>query len=261
MSSTSYQSNNNEQRQTLPYTPTPPPLLPKPSLSPAVSYYAKSATASPPPLAKKPILAPRPSFTNKAQNVNNTPPPIRRPSGSPVTSSSFENFDKAKSIIQNHQQGKSPSVSDIKFGYQASKNLSSSSLNKSSIMTPPPIAELNNPFFKKSSPPPLSSSPFADQQQEVIKKKRSPPPPPPSRGSYKKEYVEALYDLNATQDGDLSFAFGDRIEVIEKSDKSDDWWKGRIGTQVGMFPGMFIRVSQIFYTDTYTKLYIHFTFY
>lgn len=244
----SYRSNN-EQQKAPSYPSTPPPLLPKPSLSPAVSYYAQSATttSSPPPLAKKPLMVPRSSFTNKVQNAdnnsnNNTPPPIRRPTASPIISNSY------KSVNQQQQN-----QSDMnKLGYTVGgvgRNFSSSSLNSNSspIMTPsstpsisPAVVELRTSSYKKSAPP-LSRSPFADQQpQEVIKKKRTPPPPPPSRGSYKKEYVEALYDLNASQDGDLSFAFGDRIEVIEKSNKSDDWWKGRIGNQVGMFPGMFI---------------------
>jgi amphiphysin len=65
--------------------------------------------------------------------------------------------------------------------------------------------------------------------------KRAPPPPPPPR--IKKEYVEALYDLNAQHEGDLSFQYGDRIQVLEKSDTTLDWWKGKIGGKTGMFPG------------------------
>jgi amphiphysin len=78
-----------------------------------------------------------------------------------------------------------------------------------------------------------------------VKKKRAPPPPPPSRkysspSPPKKEYVEALYELNGPQDGDLSFHVGDLIEVLEKSEKTEDWWKGRLGSQTGMFPGKII---------------------
>ncbi|GAA5804817.1 hypothetical protein HPULCUR_010325 [Helicostylum pulchrum] len=76
--------------------------------------------------------------------------------------------------------------------------------------------------------------------QSVLKKKRPPPPPPPSKGT-KKEFVEALYDLEGSLQGDLSFSVGDRIEVLEKSDTSDDWWKGKIGNQVGMFPANYVR--------------------
>lgn len=81
------------------------------------------------------------------------------------------------------------------------------------------------------------SSPFSDEQQIMIKKKRAPPPPPPPRATKKKIFVEALYDYNASQDGDLSFSSGDCIEIIEKSDNSDDWWKGCIDNKIGMFPG------------------------
>ncbi|KAI9475848.1 MAG: hypothetical protein EXX96DRAFT_485298 [Benjaminiella poitrasii] len=97
------------------------------------------------------------------------------------------------------------------------------------------------------------SSPFSDNQQDeeknispsVVKKKRTPPPPPPSKRTpagninkdEKKEYAEALYNLDAPQDGDLSFRVGDKIEILEKTEKSHDWWKGQIGDRVGMFPG------------------------
>ncbi|KAI8883885.1 BAR-domain-containing protein [Backusella circina FSU 941] len=73
-----------------------------------------------------------------------------------------------------------------------------------------------------------------------VKKKRTPPPPPPSRT--KKEYVEALYDLDAQQEGDLSFRYGDRIEVLEKSETTADWWKGKIGGKTGMFPANYVRI-------------------
>ncbi|KAI8966903.1 hypothetical protein BDF20DRAFT_1005218 [Mycotypha africana] len=93
-----------------------------------------------------------------------------------------------------------------------------------------------------------SSSPFDDQIEVVAKKKRPPPPPPPSKKlnkeeqSSKKELVEALYDLKGPQEGDLSFKVGDLIEVLDKSEKVNDWWKGRLNGQVGMFPANYVRL-------------------
>ncbi|OAD01925.1 hypothetical protein MUCCIDRAFT_144394 [Mucor lusitanicus CBS 277.49] len=61
----------------------------------------------------------------------------------------------------------------------------------------------------------------------------------------RKELVEALYELNAPQDGDLSFHVGDVIEVLEKSDKTHDWWKGRLGDRTGMFPGKLLTTKVV----------------
>lgn len=46
-----------------------------------------------------------------------------------------------------------------------------------------------------------------------------------------------MYDLDAQQEGDLSIRKDDRIEVLERTQDTMDWWKGRIGDRVGMFPG------------------------
>lgn len=70
--------------------------------------------------------------------------------------------------------------------------------------------------------------------------KRPPPPPPPKPRLPEqpaRQYVVALYDLDAQQEGDLSFRKDDKIEIIERTDNTMDWWKGRLGSQVGMFPG------------------------
>lgn len=70
--------------------------------------------------------------------------------------------------------------------------------------------------------------------------KRAPPPPPPKPRVPEqpaRQYVIALYDLDAQQEGDLSFRKDDKIEVLERTDNTMDWWKGRLGSQVGMFPG------------------------
>jgi hypothetical protein len=50
-------------------------------------------------------------------------------------------------------------------------------------------------------------------------------------------YVVALYDFSAQADGDLDFKVGDRIEVVERTDSSEDWWTGRLDGRTGVFPG------------------------
>ena len=70
--------------------------------------------------------------------------------------------------------------------------------------------------------------------------KRAPPPPPPmkSKPTPPVDYVVALYDFAAQAEGDLDFKVGDRIEVVERSGSSEDWWTGRLDGRTGVFPGM-----------------------
>ena len=52
----------------------------------------------------------------------------------------------------------------------------------------------------------------------------------------RKDQVVALYTFDADQEGDLGFRKGDIITVIKRTDKTEDWWTGRIGDRVGIFP-------------------------
>jgi amphiphysin len=56
-------------------------------------------------------------------------------------------------------------------------------------------------------------------------------------------YVVALYDFAAQADGDLDFKVGDRIEVVERSTSTEDWWTGRLDGRTGVFPGMLLHSS------------------
>ena len=47
----------------------------------------------------------------------------------------------------------------------------------------------------------------------------------------------ALYDFEAQADGDLDFKAGGRIEVVERTESSEDWWTGRLNGRQGVFPG------------------------
>lgn len=49
-----------------------------------------------------------------------------------------------------------------------------------------------------------------------------------------KTYAIALYSLEASEEGELSFNEGDRIEVIHKDPSG--WWEGRLNGEVGLFP-------------------------
>ncbi|ORY87763.1 putative BAR adaptor protein RVS167 [Protomyces lactucae-debilis] len=74
--------------------------------------------------------------------------------------------------------------------------------------------------------------------------KKAPPPPPTKPSALKKKEVAvALYDYAAQADGDLSFAAGDRIEVVQRTDESNDWWTGKLNGRQGVFPGNYVRLE------------------
>jgi amphiphysin len=111
----------------------------------------------------------------------------------------------------------------------------------SSFKKPPPPPP--GSFTKEiPGPPPPYTVGNGVGAGSVIGKK--PPPPPPLKSKPKsvppKHYVVALYDFEAQAEGDLSFKAGDRIEVIEKTASSEDWWTGKLNGVQGVFPGKYL---------------------
>ncbi|OBZ79968.1 hypothetical protein A0H81_00141 [Grifola frondosa] len=105
-------------------------------------------------------------------------------------------------------------------------------------------------FTKKAPPPPPSSAvsavppppytPSAYTSAAPVKK--APPPPPPLKPKPKAaSYVVALYDFAAQADGDLDFRAGDRIELVERTDSTEDWWTGKLNGRQGVFPGNYVQ--------------------
>lgn len=76
--------------------------------------------------------------------------------------------------------------------------------------------------------PTAVSDPFRDSHASA--------PPQPPRMAAKPELLTAIYDFLGEQATDLSFRKGDRITVVKKTDSTNDWWTGRIGTREGSFP-------------------------
>ncbi|KAI5853256.1 SH3 domain-containing protein [Morchella snyderi] len=58
--------------------------------------------------------------------------------------------------------------------------------------------------------------------------------------------AEAQWAFNGTEDGDLSFDAGAKLEILEKV--KEDWWKGRVvggnGT-TGLFPSAYVHETQV----------------
>ncbi|KAK4509761.1 uncharacterized protein ATC70_007063 [Mucor velutinosus] len=255
-----------------------PPLAEKPSFSdkrPSISERPsfanrRSSVSERPPISERPsinnprqppALSPRPSFTarNRSLSTSNAPPPIKSPS-THMLQSNYSNSN-SNSRRQDGANGSIVKGLQLNLTEELNKTFSSTSSSTASSRVPSYRSELSPPTSTSTSSPSTPpatndgyrrrntvSSPFSDDAAtQSVKKKRAPPPPPPSKKvANRKEIVEALYELNAPQDGDLSFHVGDLIEVLEKSDKTHDWWKGRLGDQTGMFPGkLSARVAQV----------------
>lgn len=68
------------------------------------------------------------------------------------------------------------------------------------------------------------------------------------------EYVVALYDFEAQADGDLDFKAGDRIEVVQKSESTEDWWTGKLDGRQGVFPGKLLVSFLVFQSPDQTDV-------
>lgn len=95
-------------------------------------------------------------------------------------------------------------------------------------------------------PPPYSSTGISPSPtgsfSSAAKSKPAPPPPraKPSHLSNKPvETVTALYDYEAQAHGDLGFSAGDVIEIVQRTENTNEWWSGRIAGREGQFPGKF----------------------
>lgn len=90
--------------------------------------------------------------------------------------------------------------------------------------------EAGSPYMAQQSPPPAytEASSFRVEQPE------------------KKRFVVALYDYTAQAEGDLSFKKDDRIELVQRTADTNDWWTGRLNGITGIFPGNIPFLSQCF---------------
>ncbi|KAF8923116.1 hypothetical protein BGZ58_003324 [Dissophora ornata] len=84
-----------------------------------------------------------------------------------------------------------------------------------------------------------ASAAFNAGKSAAAANKRPPPPPVPKRLGVK--MVVALYDYDAQQEGDLSFKGGDRIELVERTGSTEDWWTGKLNGRQGVFPGNYVQ--------------------
>ncbi|KAF5356026.1 hypothetical protein D9756_003968 [Leucocoprinus leucothites] len=130
-----------------------------------------------------------------------------------------------------------------------SRSLSSAAAYKKA--PPPPSLGGSSPSMGHAAPPPYTPSPPSNGSSSAAAAaaaaaaKKAPPPPPPLKSKPKPkpavQYVVALYDFTAQADGDLSFNAGDRIELVQRTGSTEDWWTGRLNGQEGVFPGNYVQ--------------------
>lgn len=88
-----------------------------------------------------------------------------------------------------------------------------------------------------------NTTPYDDDYVYSDRKPSRPTAPKPVFGqrtggaaSLRQDQAIALYTFDADQEGDLGFKKGDIITILKRTEKQEDWWTGRIGDRVGIFP-------------------------
>lgn len=76
----------------------------------------------------------------------------------------------------------------------------------------------------KTAPPMIAPRPNINSQQQESK-------------------AVALYDFKGEREGDLIFSKGDIIIILEKSNSTNDWWKGKCNGRQGVFPANYVSLS------------------
>ncbi|EMC98992.1 hypothetical protein BAUCODRAFT_31261 [Baudoinia panamericana UAMH 10762] len=121
-------------------------------------------------------------------------------------------------------------------------------LTMDSVDTPPPYspgASMSNALTRIDSDLGRSASTGSDWKS-AAKAKAAPPPPKPKPGALRANGVEtvtALYDYEAQAEGDLSFSAGEVIEVVTRTNNTNEWWVGKIGARQGQFPGNYVQLN------------------
>lgn len=131
---------------------------------------------------------------------------------------------------------------------EGSKPYSSRLSTETTSAVPPPYSPSSS-AVTRYSPSTTSSAAGAGSWGAAAGAKAKPPPPKPkpSRfgGAPTAETVTALYDYEAQAEGDLSFAAGDVIEIVQRTANENEWWTGKVAGRQGQFPGQFFLYSPV----------------
>lgn len=108
-----------------------------------------------------------------------------------------------------------------------------------------PAVPHNLGFTPPMSPPAATKTPAHEKAMLPIAGPAQPPPPSYTPTALVLSRAEAMWAFSGSEAGDLSFAAGDVVEVIEKV--KDDWWRGRVvgQSEVGLFPSSYVKEMQV----------------
>ncbi|KAI8347350.1 hypothetical protein BD560DRAFT_338482 [Blakeslea trispora] len=104
-----------------------------------------------------------------------------------------------------------------------------------------------DPYSSPSSPPlapppaygqPVGTTTLATPMQYA--KPSWQPPAAVKNNNQVQKFAVALYDYTAQAEGDLSFKKDDKIEIVERTADTNDWWTGRLNGVTGVFPGNYV---------------------
>ncbi|KAL4923380.1 amphiphysin [Aspergillus undulatus] len=103
----------------------------------------------------------------------------------------------------------------------------------------------SDPDVVENPPPPYSpGSSSGSALAAAAAKKPAPPPPKPKPARFSAaETVTALYDYEAQAHGDLSFSAGEVIEIVQRTDNTNEWWTGRVDGREGQFPANYVQLN------------------
>ncbi|KAG6869040.1 hypothetical protein C0993_004713 [Termitomyces sp. T159_Od127] len=136
----------------------------------------------------------------------------------------------------------SRSQNSMGSGASAAKRTPSTGSGSGASFNKPPPPPPSAAAVSHAPPPPYSAASSGNGASSVAATKRPPPPPPlKPKPIPQVQYVVALYDFAAQAEGDLSFNTGDRIEIVERTASTEDWWTGRLNGQQGVFPGNYVQ--------------------
>ncbi|KAJ5168781.1 SH3 domain-containing protein [Penicillium canariense] len=95
-----------------------------------------------------------------------------------------------------------------------------------------------------------NTAPFDEDYSYSDRRPSRPTAPKPVFGqrtgqgaALRQDQAIALYTFDADQDGDLGFKKGEIITILKRTEKAEDWWTGRIGDRVGIFPSNYVDAS------------------
>lgn len=119
--------------------------------------------------------------------------------------------------------------------------------------SPPPhqaYSRGNDPAHSSQHPPQYadvtpSGAPINNHEKRVYAPENPPvrPARPDNPPGSRRDVCVALYDFEAQAEGDLSLHAGDRIEILERTDSQEGWWKGILNRKAGMFPANYVQLE------------------